>query len=148
LTHNAEFEHFISAIHHLSLQMTTPQSPTSAGAETLTGCGFREHQQNHGKSKKNHQDLHWVQSLAILVVPAGLEPATYGLENRCSIQLSYRTNFSVYPPLHLILMQQSKSPKPQIDFGNGVQIKLNFSCKSSLLFKLCNNACLNPFALA
>jgi hypothetical protein len=23
------------------------------------------------------------------VIPAGLEPATYGLENRCSIQLSY-----------------------------------------------------------
>ena len=25
------------------------------------------------------------------VVPAGLEPAAYGLENRCSIQLSYGT---------------------------------------------------------
>ena len=27
------------------------------------------------------------------VVPLGLEPRAYGLENRCSIQLSYRTKF-------------------------------------------------------
>jgi|688.fasta_scaffold00717_7 hypothetical protein len=30
----------------------------------------------------------------LVVVPAGLEPATYGLENRCSIQLSYGTILS------------------------------------------------------
>lgn len=32
----------------------------------------------------------------LVVVPAGLEPATYGLENRCSIQLSYGTILSKY----------------------------------------------------
>jgi hypothetical protein len=34
-------------------------------------------------------------ALEKVVIPAGLEPATLGLENRCSIQLSYGTILAV-----------------------------------------------------
>lgn len=32
-----------------------------------------------------------------MAIPAGLEPATTCLEGRCSIQLSYGTNFAMNP---------------------------------------------------
>lgn len=35
-------------------------------------------------------------NVRLCVVPVGLEPTTYGLENRCSIQLSYGTIFEKY----------------------------------------------------
>jgi site-specific DNA recombinase len=47
------------------------------GNNTLNECKKEKHPVN--------------EMLSLLVAPLGLEPRTYGLENRCSIQLSYGT---------------------------------------------------------
>jgi hypothetical protein len=54
-------------------------------------CSFQctsEHRPFFGKIEK-YENCNSLYSKELQLRPAGLEPATYGLEIRCSIQLSY-----------------------------------------------------------
>ena len=48
---------------------------------------------------------------SLLVLRTGLEPVTYGLEIRCSIQLSYRSMWITFKARHIISLLEDKQAK-------------------------------------
>ena len=68
--------------------------PADAAIAQIDGA---KHEQNLANldsrlAKNNAKQLKLESSTVRMAIPAGFEPATDGLENRCSIQLSYGTN--------------------------------------------------------
>ena len=67
-----------------------------------------------------------------LVRLAGFEPAAYGLEVRCSIQLSYRRVRKYYHSIEIDLFQRSKLIQLGIIYYIACPLKIDSSVKSRI----------------
>ena len=68
------------------------------------------------KKKGVNQLIFLINPLILLVRPAGFEPATYGLEVRCSIQLSYGRGYLILDDIILKKRQKATAFLPLFYF--------------------------------